>query len=340
MSSPHRSRIPIPRALARWICLAASAVASLAIVQAGPRTVTLAPPTDHGSIGAGEGPSWNPNGFLLFSGGGRITRRAADGTVSVYREDSASNGLLLDPQKRLVVCESGRRRVTRTELDGSITVLADRYEGARFNTPNDLTLDSTGRIYFSDPRYGPREDMEMRDKDGKLVEGVYRIDGPGKVTRVLTHEVNRPNGVLVSPDDRHLYVADNNNNEVGGARKLRRFDLLPDGTVRAKSRKLIFDWGNARGPDGLKMDSAGRLFVAGGLNVANPPYETSAPLSGGIYILSSRGKLLEFVPIPNDEVTNCAFGGPDLKTLYITAGGHLWSVPVPVPGRAPYQSPR
>jgi gluconolactonase len=276
----------------------------------------------------------------LFSGGGRITRRTADGTVSVYREDSASNGLLLDPQKRLVVCESGRRRVTRTELDGSITVLADRYEGARFNTPNDLTLDSKGRIYFSDPRYGPREDMEMRDQDGKLVEGVYRIDGPGKVTRVLTHEANRPNGVLVSPDDRHLYVADNNNNEVGGTRKLWRFDLLPDGTVRAKSRKLIFDWGNARGPDGLKMDSAGRLFVAGGLNVANPPYETSAPLSGGIYILSSRGKLLEFVPIPHDEVTNCAFGGPDLKTLYITAGGHLWSVPVPVPGRAPYQSPR
>jgi gluconolactonase len=304
------------------------------------QNVTLAPPTDHGSIGAGEGPSWNPAGFLLFSGGGRITKRAADGTVSIYREDAASNGLLLDSKKRLVVCESGRRRVTRTEADGTITVLADRYDGARFNTPNDLTIDSKGRIYFSDPRYGPRDDMELRDAAGKLVEGVYRIDAPGKVVRVLTHEVNRPNGVLVSPDDRYLYVADNNNNEIGGARKLWRFDLREDGTVKARSRKLIFDWGNARGPDGLKMDRAGRLFVAGGLNVANPPYETTDKLRAGLYILSPKGKLLQFVAIPNDEVTNCGFGGSDLKTLFITAGGHLWSVPVSEPGRVPYEQGR
>ncbi len=301
-------------------------------------TVSVGPPMNHGSVGAGEGPSWNPEGYLLFSGGGHIHRRTQSGAMDVFREEAASNGLLLDPQRRLVVCESGRRRVTRTETTGVITVLADRYEGTRFNTPNDLTMDSKGRIYFSDPRYGARDDMEMRDGSGRLVEGVYRIDGPGQVSRVLTHEVNRPNGLLVSPDDRYLYVADNNNNSVGGARKLWRFRLRGDGSVVVRSRTLIFDWRDARGPDGLKMDRRGRLFVAAGLNVANPPYETDNPLRAGVYILSPRGKLLEFIPIPNDEVTNCAFGGPDLKTLFVTAGGHLWSVPVSVPGLVPYLS--
>ena len=331
-------RFPFPGITARGRILGSALLVALGLssstINAGP--VTLAPPTDHGNIGAGEGPSWNPSGFLLFSGGGKITQRNADGNTRIFREDAASNGLLLDSQKRLVVCESGRRRVTRTETDGTITVLADRFEGARFNTPNDLTIDSRGRIYFSDPRYGPRDDMEMRDASGRLVEGVYRIDAPGKVTRVLTHEVDRPNGVLVSPDDTYLYVADNNNNNVGAARKLWRFRLRPDGSVVARSRKLIFDWGTARGPDGLKMDRTGRLFVAGGLNQPNPPYESADTRRGGIYILSPRGKLLEFVAIPNDEVTNCAFGGADLKTLFITAGGHLWSVPVPAPGRVSY----
>jgi len=302
------------------------------------QTISAGPPVNHGSVGAGEGPSWNPGGFLLFSGGGHIHRRTQSGAVDIFRADAGSNGLLLDPHGRLVVCESGRRRVTRTETNGVITVLADRYEGARFNTPNDLTIDSKGRIYFSDPRYGPRDDMELRDGSGRLVEGVYRIDAPGQVTRVLTHEVDRPNGLLVSPDDRYLYVADNNNNQAAGARKLWRFRLRGDGTVVARSRTLIFDWIDARGPDGLKMDHAGRLFVAAGLNVPNPPYETANKLRAGVYILSPRGKLLEFISIPNDEVTNCAFGGPDLKTLFVTAGGHLWSVPMSAPGRVPYLS--
>src|SRR5262245_65877739 len=112
----------------------------------------------------------------------------------------------------------------------------------KFNTPNDLIIDSQGLIYFTDPRYGPRDTMEMRDGAGTLVEGVYRIDAPGKVQRVLGRELERPNGILVSPDNRHLFVADNNNNNVGGARKLWRFDLNPDGGVNPKSQTLIFDW--------------------------------------------------------------------------------------------------
>jgi gluconolactonase len=283
---------------------------------------------------AGEGPAWHAaSRSLYFTGGNRITRLDADGKTHVFREPSGgANGLVFDPQGRLVACEAGNRRVTRTEADGRITVLADSYQGMKFNTPNDLTIDSRGRIYFSDPRYGPRDTMEMRDADGKLVEGVYRIDAPGKVERVLGREVERANGLLVSPDGRHLFVADNNNNTVGGAHKLWRFDLKPDGGIDPKSRRLIFDWKTSRGPDGLKIDQAGRLFVAAGLNKPNPPYETVEPHPGGIYIFSGEGRLLDFLPVPKDEVTNCAFGGDDLKTLYLTAGGTLWSIRVDTPG--------
>jgi N-acyl-D-aspartate/D-glutamate deacylase/sugar lactone lactonase YvrE len=283
---------------------------------------------------AGEGPAWHvASRSLYFTGGNRITRLDADGMEHVFRAPSGgANGLLFDHQGRLVACEAGNRRVTRTEADGRITVLADTYQGMKFNTPNDLAIDSKGRIYFSDPRYGPRDTMEMRDANGRLVEGVYRIDAPGTVERVIAHEVERPNGLLVSPDGRHLFVTDNNNNTVGGARKLWRFDLLTEGGIEPQSRRLIYDWKTSRGPDGLKMDQAGRLFVAAGLNKANPPYETVEPHSAGIYILSNEGNLLDFVPVPKDEVTNCSFAGNDLKTLYITAGGSLWSIRVNTPG--------
>jgi gluconolactonase len=171
--------------------------------------------------------------------------------------------------------------------------------------------------------------MEIKDAAG-LIEGVYRIDAPGKVALLTTHEVERPNGILVSPGDRYLYVADNYNNRLGGARKLYRFDLRPDGTIVLASRKLIFDWKTSRGPDGFKMDRKGRLYVAAGRNEATE-WETT-DFKSGIYILSPAGKLLEFVGFEKDETTNCAFGGADLKTLFVTSGGQLWSIPVSTPG--------
>jgi len=289
-------------------------------------------PTDLGDIGAGEGPVWHPDGYLLFTGKGQITRRDQDGQISVYRppeEAGAANGLFVDSQGRLVACESGNRRVTRTDDNGDLTVLAERFQGKRFNTPNDLTLDTRGRIYFTDPRYGPRETMEMVDADGKLVEGVYRIDAPGQVARILTHEVDRPNGILVSPGDQYLYVGDNN---IGGASKLWRFTLKEDGSIKKGSRKRVFDWRKGRGPDGFEMDLAGNLYVTAGRSLARLPYETSDPFPGGVYVLSPKGNMLRFHPIPNDEVTNCAFGGADMKTLYVTAGGHLWRLRTIEPG--------
>lgn len=297
-----------------------AAVAIAAVAGAQSPIVPGARPVQLSETGAGEGPTWR-DGWLYFSGGGKISRWKPGGTgVEVFREESGgANGLRFDSQGRLIVCEARNRRVTRTELDGSITILADRFEGQRFNSPNDLTIDSKGRIYFSDPRYGKRDDMEMD------VEGVYRIDAPGRVVRVLGREVERANGVLVSPGDKFLYVADNNNNDPGGARKLWRFTLRPDGSAIAGSRHLIHDWGDGRGPDGVKMGSSGLLFAAGGLNEPHPPHETNAK-KGGVYVLTPQGKLVDFVPIPKDEVTNCAFGGADGRTLYITAGGTLWSI--------------
>jgi gluconolactonase len=286
----------------------------------------------NGGVG-GEGPAWHPKLGVLTSGNGNICQLDRAGQSRIYRKGGGTNGLLFDRQGRLLACEPALRRVTRTELDGKVTVLAERYGGQRFNQPNDLTLDSRGRLYFSDPQYGDRKGMEMRDAQGRTVEGVYRIDLDGTITRVIGRELERPNGVLVSADDRLLYVADNNNNTLGGARKLWQFNLRPEGTVDFASRKLLFDWGTGRGPDGVKQDQKGRLYVAAGLNKPSPPFEPATDKKGGIYVLSPAGQLLAFLPVPSDEVTNCAFGGDDLKTLYITAGGTLYSIRTSTPGR-------
>jgi gluconolactonase len=327
------------------------AALALSLASCASTSSPLAPnakPHDHGKIGAGEGPAWKERS-LYFTDGSHINRLNTEtGKTSVFRSNcGAPNGLLFDRNGYLIACETKGRRLVRHEgnmrtfgftgtdcvgcadlnSNPKVTVLADRYEGHRFNSPNDVTTDSKGRIYFTDPRYGPRDTMEMRDSQGRLVEGVYRVDAPGKVTRILgPDEVERPNGILVSHDDRYLYVADNNNNTHGGARKLWRFTLNADGTVKPGSRTLIFDWKDSRGPDGVKMDVSGRLYVAAGVN--KPNANETNEFKAGCYILSPAGKLIDFVPTSPDEATNCAFGGEDGKTLYVTSGNHLWSVPL------------
>jgi gluconolactonase len=292
---------------------------------------TLKVVSDHG---AGEGPAWHPELGLLTSGGS-VYRHSREGETTVFLEDAGTNGLLFDRQGRLLACQPSQRRVIRRELDGTITELTGMYEGVPYNQPNDLSVDSQNRIYFTDPQYGSRESMEMVDWGGTKIEGVYRIDLDGSVTRILTHEVDRPNGVLVSPDDRYLFVADNNNNTQGAARRLYRFRLQADGSVDLGSQKLLFDWHDGRGPDGLVQDVKGRLYVAGGRTEAAPPFE-NVDFAGGVYVFSPRGKLLDFVAVPTDEVTNCTFGGDDLRTLYITAGGTLYSIRTQTAGWLPW----
>jgi sugar lactone lactonase YvrE len=162
-----------------------------------------------GDLQFGEGPAWHPDGYLVFEDvpTNRTLKLDADDKLSVYRTDTAAaNGLAFDRDRRLIACEgnggAGGRRVARIEKDGRRTVLADRYQGKRLNSPNDLAIDGQGRIYFTDPRYSKRENLEL-DK-----EGVYRIDPDGTLTRVID-SLTRPNGIVVTADGATLYVADN-----------------------------------------------------------------------------------------------------------------------------------
>jgi gluconolactonase len=286
-----------------------------------------------------EGPAVDEQGNVFFSDitGNRILKMTSGGEVSVFREDSGrTNGNAFDARGRLISCEGfglgpgGRRRLVRTEMKtGKITVLTDRYEGKRYNSPNDVCVDGQGRIWFTDPRYGDRAGMEMD------VEGVYRIDPDGRVTRVLGQpDVQKPNGIAVAPDDKTLYVVDSND-EKRGNRTIWAFDLSPKGGV--SNRRLVYDFHQGRGGDGVRVDMKGNLWVAAGIRTPRPPGEVT-DVPQGVYVISPEGKLLGRVPIPEDYVTNLAFGGPGRKTLYVTAGASVYKVPLAVPGYAVYPS--
>jgi gluconolactonase len=285
-----------------------------------------------------EGPAVDERGNVYFSdiAGNRILKRTPRGDVEVFRADSGrTNGNTFDARGRLLSCEGaemgpgGRRRLVRTDLKtGKSTVLTDRYEGKRYNSPNDVCVDRKGRIWFTDPRYGDdRSDLEMD------VEAVYRIDADGKVTRVLSQpDVERPNGIAVTPDDKTLYVIDSHPRP-GGNRKVWAFDLSPEG--KPGHRRLVYDFGKGRGGDGLRLDTRGNLWVAAGIRAPRGPGETT-DVPPGVYVITPGGRLLGRIPIPEDVITNLAFGGPDRRTLYVTAGKTLYRVPVSVPGYALY----
>lgn len=288
-----------------------------------------------GRVAFTEGPAWHADGSVYFSDieNSRIMRLSPEGQIGVFRTPSGkANGLLFDHQGRLVACEGGNRCVTRTDTDGNIHVLADRYAGKRFNSPNDVTIDSGGYLFFTDPRYGDRGNLEIFDDSGESIEGVYRIDPDGAVKRIIGQEVGRPNGIAVSPDDKHLFVADNANDDHGNSRCLWRFELDEQRNIVTGSQKKIFDWGTDRGPDGMAIDQQSRLYVTAGFNYAKPPHETAGKYKAGVYVISPDGQLLKMIPVPIDMITNCAFGGADRKTLYITAGHKLWNIQVNTPG--------
>ena len=284
-----------------------------------------------------EGPAVDAQGNVYFSdiAGNRILKRDTKGSVTVFRADSGrTNGNCFDAEGRLISCEGGeqgpgRRRMVRTDMKtGAVTVLTEKYDGKRYNSPNDVCVDSKGRIWFTDPRYGDRSDLEMD------VDGVYRIDPDGKVTRVLTQkEVDRPNGIAVTPDAKTLYVIDSHP-KVGGNRKIWAFAVQADGTL--KERRLVYDFGKGRGGDGMKLDIKGNLWVAAGINQPRGNEGETLNVPAGVYVISPEGKLLGRIAVGEDLITNLAFGGPELKTLYVTAGKTLYEVPVNVSGYAVY----
>jgi gluconolactonase len=261
-----------------------------------------------------EGPTWHPDGYLLFSDipANRIYRWEEGKPLAVFREPSHnSNGLAIDPKGRLIACEHGARRVSRTEADGSITVLAERYQGKRLNSPNDLTLHSDGSIYFTDPPYG------LRGQKSELgFQGVYRI-APDGALQLLVKDMHRPNGIALSPDEKHLYIGDS-------AKKiLNVHEVKADGTVGPG--RLLADLGKEVGTrviDGIAMDVQGNIY---------------ATCTAAVTVVSPKGKVLAQIACPTPKrkinATNCCFGGAERKTLFITAGPNVFRAAAPIPGR-------
>jgi gluconolactonase len=276
-----------------------------------------------GELQFSEGPAWHPDGYLLFEDipRNRIMKLDAEGKVSVFREPSGhSNGLAFDKAGRLVAAEGnstgGGRRISRTEKDGKVVTLADRFSGKRLNSPNDLAIDAEGRIYFTDPRYGSQDGVEQ-DK-----EAVYRIDPDGKLTRIID-SVSRPNGIAISIDQKTLFVADNR--EGGAKRVLMAFDLSSDGA--ATNGRVLHDFGSGRGIDGMTLDSAGRIWATAG-----------SKEKAGVHVFEvnadrTTAKLLTLVKTPEDP-TNCTFGGPGRDVLYITTATSLFRIRTSVKGVA------
>ena len=280
------------------------------------------------SVAFTEGPTVDREGNVFFTEmvSLRIMKLSASGVLSTFRERSNNaNGLLIDPQGRLVACEGAesqrtgltvtfKPQVTRTDLrTAKVEVLADAYEGKPFVGPNDVTIDAKGRLYFTDLTGG----------------AVYRIDGPGQLTRILAApDIQRPNGIQISPDDKTLYLIEANQAE-GGARMIRAFDLHPDGTV--SHMRVHYNFYPGRSADGMSIDSQGNLYASAGMNQLRGTSET-LDNKAGVYVISPVGKLLNVIPIAEDFITNNAFGGPDMKTLYVTAGKTLYKIRTAIAG--------
>lgn len=271
-----------------------------------------------------EGPAWNrPEGFLVFSDVPRNTvyqwkpgqgisvflkPSGYTGPKTDYSREPGSNGLAYDAQNRLILCQHGDRRLARLEKDKTFTTLADRYQGKRFNSPNDLAIKSDGAIYFTDPYYGLPKGAADPTRELDFC-GVFRLAPDGEVT-LLTKEFTRPNGIAFSPDEKTLYVAQSD----PAAALWRAFDVQPDGTL-ANSR-VFFDAtdrvGKHKGmPDGLKVDKAGNLFATG---------------PGGVLVFAPDGTHLGTIQT-GQATANCALGD-DGRALYITADMLLLRVPL------------
>ena len=269
-----------------------------------------------------EGPAWFAAGrFLIWSDipNNRMMRfDETDGSVSVFRQPSNnSNGNTVDRQGRLVSCEHLARRVTRTELDGSITVIADEFEGKRLNSPNDVVVKSDGSIWFTDPTYGILIDYEGGRAESEVGAcHVYRVDPAGKITRVSDGYV-KPNGLAFSPDESILYIADTGaSHDADGPAHIRAHNVAEDGTL---SGGEVFADCTSGLFDGFRVDSEGRIWSSA---------------ADGVHCLAPDGTLIGKILIP-ELVANVCFGGPKLNRLFICGTTSLYSAFLAVNGISP-----
>ncbi|MBL8720366.1 MAG: SMP-30/gluconolactonase/LRE family protein [Myxococcales bacterium] len=250
-----------------------------------------------------EGTAWNAAGYLLFTDipAATIHKLPFDGVAAPLRTDGAkANGLGFMVGGDLLACEHWNRRVSRTTTGGVVAVV-DQFEGKKLNSPNDLVVRSDGTIYFTDPNYG----LEGRPAELGF-KGVFRVDPKGAIT-ALAKDMNQPNGIGLSPDEKTLYVSDTATSLV------RAWPVVADGSVGTPSK--LADLGG--GGDGLAIDDAGNLYVT---------------CNAGVRVISPTGKVLGTIKIP-ESATNCAFGGPDRQWLFVSAGKSIYRVHLGIPGK-------
>ena len=254
-----------------------------------------------------EGPVWSPEGYLLFSDvpNNRILKFVPGKGTETFRENSnGANGNAIDRQGRLYTCESRTRRLVRSGAKGEPAVLAERWQGKRLNAPNDVVVRRDGHIWFTDPAFGNQADTRELD-----FYGVYHIPPKGPM-ELSARPGGRPNGIALSPDGRILYVA--NSDE----KNIRAYDIDRQGGA-SNERVLISNIDGV--PDGIRTDEKGNLYVT----------------AKGVAIYSPQGKLLHTIELP-ETPANCAFGDPDLQTLYVTARTSVYRVRLNVKGSVQY----
>ncbi len=279
-----------------------------------------------------EGPAVDGNGQVFFTNipVNKILKWDPETkALGVFSSDSqGANGLRFTRNGDLLVCEGGSGQITRIDRStGERTVLADQYRGKKLQSPNDLDIDSQGRIYFSSRTNDP-------DPQQHNLRALYRLDPGGEIHQLLVEpDIHMPNGVVVSPDESTLYLieahsgADHNRNILA-------FDLSADGTL--SNRRTHFDFYPGRSGDGMCIDEEGNLYVAAGLHKRRGTSET-LDTRPGIHVISPEGQLLAYRETPEDTITNCSFGGKDLRTLYISCGTYLLSIRTKIPGKSAYR---
>ena len=280
-----------------------------------------------GGIRFAEGPLWvSQGGYLLFSDlpSNAVMKWTPGGETGIYRKpvftgsfpdgvQIGTNGLAFDPQGRLVAAEHGNRRISRMEKNGTVVTLADRYEGKRLNSPNDVVVKKNGDVYFTDPTglYRTYPDGPDKPKPELDFNGVYRITAAGKLD-LLTKDVQYPNGIAFSPDEKKLYVSSSRPDKFWMV-----FDVKADGTLANGRRFADVTKEPGEGvPDGMKVDRAGNVYGSA---------------LAGIQIFSAAGKRLGIIVTP-EIAANCAWGDADRKTLYITARTSIYKIRLNVAG--------